>query len=135
MANIKIPFFNESTVLKDSDVKAAIAPLQTQATRDFAPVWGVDADLTFFPKGTQLPAKTWQIGIFDDSDQAGALGYHDLTGFLSARSLRKRIRSIKANGQLQRVMNCSTVATRRSTMPATTTPGCNWTRRAPLTNA
>jgi len=79
MANIKISFFNESTVLKDSDVKAAIAPLQTQVTRDFAPVWGVDADVAFFPKGTQPPAKTWQIGMFDNSDQAGALGYHDLT--------------------------------------------------------
>jgi hypothetical protein len=79
MANIKISFFNESTVLKDSDVKLAITPLQTQVTKDFAPVWGVEADLTFFPKGTQIPTNAWQIGIFDDSDQAGALGYHDLT--------------------------------------------------------
>jgi hypothetical protein len=79
MANIKIAFFNESSVLTDAEVQAAIKPLQTQITRDFAPVWGVDAELSFVPKGTQLPAKSWQIGVFDDSDQAGALGYHDLT--------------------------------------------------------
>jgi hypothetical protein len=31
------------------------------------------------PKGAPVPPKTWLIGVFDNSDQAGVLGYHDLT--------------------------------------------------------
>src|SRR5438445_3251145 len=79
MANIKIAFTNQSTVLADAQVTTAMPALQKQSTRDFAPVWGVDADLSFVPKSAPLPPKSWLIGVFDDSDQAGALGYHDLT--------------------------------------------------------
>jgi hypothetical protein len=79
MANIKTAFTNESTVLTDTQVKTAIPVFQKQITRDFAPIWGVDANLSFVPKGATVPPKTWLIGVFDNSDQAGALGYHDLT--------------------------------------------------------
>jgi hypothetical protein len=79
MANIKIAFINESTVLTDVQVKAAIPALQKQVSRDFAPVWGVDADPSFVQKTVPVPPQTWLIGVFDNSDQAGALGYHDLT--------------------------------------------------------
>jgi hypothetical protein len=79
MAEIKIAILNKSTVLADTDVQPVVGPLQTQVHRDFAPVWGVDADLTFYPKGQSPPAGLWQILILDDSDQAGDLGYHDLT--------------------------------------------------------
>ena len=79
MAPIKISIFNRSTVLKDAEVQAALPALQTQIHRDFAPVWGIDADLTFVLPGQPPGPSSWQLGIFDDSDQAGALGYHDLT--------------------------------------------------------
>lgn len=79
MANIKIAFINESTVLSDDEVKAALPALQRQVTRDFAPIWGVEADLGFLLKTAPIPPGTWLIGIFDNSDQPGALGYHDLT--------------------------------------------------------
>ncbi len=78
MANIKIQIFNKSSVLTDDRVGAAIPSLQTQIHRDFAPVWGIDADLAFKQGGSPDPGYWW-VGIFDDSDQAGALGYHDLT--------------------------------------------------------
>ncbi|MGH8093935.1 MAG: hypothetical protein ACREIF_10745 [Chthoniobacterales bacterium] len=79
MTTIKIAFTNESTVLTDVQVKAAVPSLQKQVTGDFAPVWGVDAGLSFIAKGVPIPSNTWLIGVFDNSDQAGALGYHDLT--------------------------------------------------------
>jgi hypothetical protein len=79
MANIKISVINASTVLKDEAVKAVVPALQTQVRRDFAPVWGVDADLTFVPKGGKPAAGSWWLTVLDNSDQAGALGYHDLT--------------------------------------------------------
>lgn len=79
MANIKIAVINASTVLTDVQVKNALPALQTQVTRDFAPAWGVDADLELIPKGKKPPAKYWWLVMLDNSDQAGALGYHDLT--------------------------------------------------------
>ncbi len=79
MAEIKIAVINESKVLSDPAVQAAVPALQTQIHRDFYPPWGVDADLTFVPKDHQPPAGSWWLVILDSTDQAGALGYHDLT--------------------------------------------------------
>lgn len=79
MADIKVVVINESTVLTDDQVQSALPALQKQVHRDFAPVWGIDADITFLSKGSQPPSGSWWLGIFDDSDQAGALGYHDVT--------------------------------------------------------
>ena len=76
---IQITVINESTVLDESDVGSAVAALQTQVNNDFGPVWGVHAQLTTIPKGNQPPPGSWWLVILDDSDQANALGYHDLT--------------------------------------------------------
>ena|SRR5713226_3199460 len=79
MANIRVAVWNQSTVLKDADVRAAIPALQTQVHRDFAPVWGIDADLAFVPKAQHPTAGSWWLVVADNSDVAGALGYHELT--------------------------------------------------------
>lgn len=79
MANISIAVLNSSTVLKDEEVAPVVAALQIQVARDFAPIWGIDAALTFIPAGNVPPPSSWQLVILDNSDQAGALGYHDLT--------------------------------------------------------
>ena len=70
---------NESTVLADADVVPVVAALQKQVTNDFRPVWGMDAELSIVPKGTQPANGSWWLVLLDDSDQANALGYHDLT--------------------------------------------------------
>lgn len=79
MANIKISVINGSTALTDAQVKSAVPVLTTQVHRDFAPAWGIDADLTFVPQGSSPSSGSWWLVILDTSDQAGALGYHDLT--------------------------------------------------------
>jgi hypothetical protein len=79
MPAIKIAFINESNVLTDAQVQAAIPALQTQVHRDFFPVWGADAELSFVGHGQKPPAGTWWLVVLDNSDQAGTLGYHDLT--------------------------------------------------------
>ena len=79
MANIHVALINASTVLKDEEVKTAVTALQTQVRRDFAQAWGIDADLTFVPKGGKPAAGAWWLAALDNSDQSGALGYHDLT--------------------------------------------------------
>ncbi|MBC8752198.1 MULTISPECIES: hypothetical protein [Paraburkholderia] len=79
MASIKVSVINASTVLTDDEVKAALPALQTQVHQHFAPAWGIDADLTFVPKRGKPAAGSWWLTILDNSDQAGALGYHDVT--------------------------------------------------------
>ncbi|MGA7906136.1 MAG: hypothetical protein WCA16_01925 [Candidatus Sulfotelmatobacter sp.] len=79
VATIQISVINESTVLTDAEVTPVIVALQKQVTNDFRPSWGTDAELTMVPKNTQPPSGNWWLVILDDSDQAGALGYHDLT--------------------------------------------------------
>jgi hypothetical protein len=75
----QISVINESTVLADADVVPVVTALQKQVSNDFLPVWGTSATLNIVPKGTQPPAGSWWLVLLDDSDQANALGYHDLT--------------------------------------------------------
>ncbi len=79
MGNIRIDIFNKSTVLSDIQIASAIPDLQMQIVRDFEPHWIIGAELNFIKTGQTIPAGGWQMGIFDLSDQADALGYHELT--------------------------------------------------------
>ncbi len=79
MANIKLAVWNRSTVLTDSQVSAAVPSLQAQVHRDFAPAWGIDADLAFVDSNSTPGAGLWWLVILDDAEQAGYLGYHDVT--------------------------------------------------------
>jgi hypothetical protein len=78
-STIQISVINESTVLADTDVVPVVAALQKQVTNDFFPAWGTDAELTIVPNGTQPASGSWWLVLLDDTDQANALGYHDLT--------------------------------------------------------
>ncbi len=76
----QIAVINESTACTDADVQQWIPALAKQWNTDLRQVWGVDeATFAFIPKGTQPAAGTWWLVFLDDSDQAGALAYHDLT--------------------------------------------------------
>lgn len=79
MPNFSISIVNASTVVNDTDGAAVTTALQTQVSRDFAPVWGIDATLTYVAKGHTAAPNTWRLAILDNADQAGALGYHDIT--------------------------------------------------------
>jgi hypothetical protein len=70
---------NLSTVVTDEDLARAMPAFQKQVSQDFAGVWGIDASLKLLKKHDPIPANAWLIGVFNDADQAGALGYHDLT--------------------------------------------------------
>lgn len=76
---IKIAVINESSVLTDAEVSQSVPSLQKQITDHAAPAWGISATLRFIPKGSEPDADEWWLAVLDDSDQAGALGYHDLT--------------------------------------------------------
>jgi hypothetical protein len=77
---VQIAVINESTVIDDAAVQAMMLALQTQWNRDLAPIWDLEAAFfSFVPKGSTPTAGSWWLVFLDDSDQAGALAYHDLT--------------------------------------------------------
>ena len=65
-------------VRTDAEIRPVVEALRKQVSNDFRPAWGVDAKLNFVGNAPP-PDGTWWLAILDDSDQAGALGYHDLT--------------------------------------------------------
>ena len=71
-----ITLVNESTAYDSNKLPGLATALQTQVSRDFAPIWGRDCKLQ---TATQPVKGTWLLVLLDNADQAGALGYHDLT--------------------------------------------------------
>lgn len=79
MGGIQILIINESTTLTETEVEVAIPALQRQITEHFEPAWGFGADLRLTDSPPADASGCWWLVIADDSDQANALGYHDLT--------------------------------------------------------
>ena len=75
-----VAIVNESTVLTDAEVAAAVPAFQHAATYMFEKEWSSRCHLAFMPKGSVLPKGAWVFQILDTSDQAGALAYHDVDG-------------------------------------------------------
>ena len=77
-----VAIINESTVAADLDLALITNALHKQVWRDFLPAFGKNGqavNVQCIPAGRVVPVGAWQLGIFDSSDQAGALGYHDVT--------------------------------------------------------
>jgi len=74
-----IAIINESTVVSDQEVAGVAYALQMQVNRDFAPSWGIDANILLVARGYAPPPNHWWLVILNDADQANALGYHQLT--------------------------------------------------------
>jgi hypothetical protein len=104
--NQLVAIVNHSTVVSEDDVARAVAALQRQVTYHFRPYWNASATLLIVdstPAGRagdmagpdivdQLPPEAWLLAVMDDSDQAGALGYHKIdqtatpVGFVFAKT-------------------------------------------------
>ncbi len=77
---IQISLCNFSTVFPDSQLPILANALSLQANRDFFGEWGIGCKLYYTPTGKNPTAGHWVLGLFDDSTQAGALGFHDIDG-------------------------------------------------------
>jgi hypothetical protein len=75
----QISVINATTILPDAEVKAMMDAVELQIQQHFYPIWGISANLTFVPKGSFPLKGTWQVVVANNSDQAGVLGYHDIT--------------------------------------------------------
>jgi len=71
-----IDVVNESSVVTDAQVSTLRTALAIQVTDDFRPRWNAACRLV---EASKISATSWGLVILDNSDQAGALGYHDLT--------------------------------------------------------
>jgi hypothetical protein len=77
---LQIAVMNESTAISDADVQAMLPAFTHQWNKDLLPIWGLDgATFTFVPKHHAPASGTWWVVFLDNSDQADALAYHDLT--------------------------------------------------------
>ena len=73
----RIGVINKSTVVSQADAARMVNACNTQVARDVAPAWGrIAVPVVLYPNENTIPANAARIYIFNDSDQAGALGYH-----------------------------------------------------------
>lgn len=76
---IDIAVLNESTLISDAQIAPIVAACQEDLGRNGA-LWALDTmTLHQIPKGDPAPPGMRQLLWLDDSDQADALGYHELT--------------------------------------------------------
>jgi hypothetical protein len=97
---LQIAVINESSAISDRDVQGMIPAFSTQWNNQLNVVWGVGAaHFSFIPKGSAPPAGSWWVVFLDDSDQADALAYHDLTdeGLPISKVFVKTIQADKAS--------------------------------------
>src|SRR5689334_9974201 len=93
---IGIAVINQSTLVALDEIRRVTAALQKQLDGDYAAIWGLTARLEIHDAAS-VPSDAWQLVVLDDSDQANALGYHELTSF--GRPLGKVfVRSVQQSG-------------------------------------
>ena len=77
---LQIAAMNQSTAITDGHVQEMLPAFDQQWNKDLESVWGVEqATFSFVPKGHTPPKGSWWVVFLDNSDQAKALAYHDLT--------------------------------------------------------
>jgi len=72
----QLAIVSEVSDISISDLTRTGAALQKQATRDFGPIWEVQATVDTFAKLEDVPLGYWPIIIRDDIGEPGALGVH-----------------------------------------------------------
>lgn len=79
MITRRIAVINHQTKVAAATVQDWVQAVSTQITRDFSGPWGTIASIKYVPPTSAPPAGYWQLILLDNADQAGVLGYHDLT--------------------------------------------------------
>jgi len=75
-----IAIINKSTVVNSTDFSKMVLACNLQISRDVAPAWSrVALSVTAYTNESLIPANAARIYIYDNADQAGALGYHSET--------------------------------------------------------
>jgi hypothetical protein len=67
---------NLSTKATDAQVSTWVSAIQQQVNNEVAQEWGNTVTMVIIPNNVTPPQADWYAGIFDNTDQAGALGWH-----------------------------------------------------------
>jgi len=84
MRHPTIAYIRETNMLTDALVQSYVLAQQTQITRDFLPIWHLDAVCVFVKPGGVIPQGAWTVHFREHSPDPGALGFHDDQGNPSA---------------------------------------------------
>ncbi|HET7502251.1 MAG TPA: hypothetical protein VFK02_14635 [Kofleriaceae bacterium] len=76
---ITIAVINESPI-SDAEIQKMLPAFETQWNRDLRPAWALEeSKFTLVSKADLVPPGAWWLVWLNDSDQADALAYHDVT--------------------------------------------------------
>lgn len=77
MLTIHVALVSEVPAISSSELSATSAALQKQVTRDFGPLWDIQATVDSFPRLEDVPADYWPIIVQQDIHTPGARGIHN----------------------------------------------------------
>src|SRR5919201_3584017 len=77
MLTVSVALTSEVPGHDPSDVSRVAAALQRQASRDFGPIWAVNATVDAFPRLEDVPVGYWPMVVETDIDTPGAAGVHE----------------------------------------------------------
>ena len=72
-----VALVSDTPQLSLHDLLPVSAALQKQVTRDFGPLWGIDATVSAFAALEDVPLDYWPVIVRDDIQTPGAAGVHD----------------------------------------------------------
>jgi len=72
-----IALVSETKAVGIDELAVVAAALQKQVTRDFGPIWGVDANVAAYPRLEDVPLDYWPVIVKDDLERPEAAGYHE----------------------------------------------------------
>lgn len=84
MTSKRLYVVNESSHVSLIDAKKMVEAVNLQLRDNFKPLWGTERVVVEYHSGdlanvqATAPPGSWVIGILDNSDQAGALGWHSV---------------------------------------------------------
>jgi hypothetical protein len=69
---------DKSTFVSVAELKNALPAFQAATSKDFAPLWHIDAKLVYLARDAKVPAGAESITLVDSGPVQGALAYHEL---------------------------------------------------------
>src|SRR6476646_1047360 len=77
MLNRNLALVADTDKITPSELTKVAAALQKQATRDFGPLWDIQANVSGFAKLEDVPTDYWPVIVRDDINTPGAAGVHE----------------------------------------------------------
>jgi hypothetical protein len=77
MLNRNVALVADTKKITPSQLTKVAAALQKQATRDFSPLWNIEANVSGFAKLEDVPTDYWPVIVRDDINTPGAGGVHE----------------------------------------------------------